>query len=179
MKIEGKNLEADGVLEVARLMAIAARTAPKGKGCDNLECFVLTKEDYKPLIDEMKRIAQKYDRAGFSRDAESLSGVPCIFFIGTKLDRLGLGEACGFCGYKDCDDNRAHNGICIYNPNDLGIAVGSAVSVAADHRVDTRIMYSAGRAAINIGLFHVDVKIAFAIPLSVSGKNPFFDRKPK
>jgi uncharacterized ferredoxin-like protein len=37
-------------------------------------------------------------------------------------------------------------------------------------------MYSAGKAALSLGLFSAGVKIALAIPLSVSGKNPFFDR---
>jgi uncharacterized ferredoxin-like protein len=52
----------------------------------------------------------------------------------------------------------------------------SAVSVAMDHRVDNRIMYSAGKAAIEAGLFGPEVKIAYGIPLSATGKNPFFDR---
>ena len=50
--------------------------------------------------------------------------------------------------------------------------------MAADRRVDTRIMYTAGCAALALGLLGADVKIAYAIPLSISGKNPFFDRKP-
>ena len=60
---------------------------------------------------------------------------------------------------------------------DLGIAIGSAVSVAADLRVDNRVMYSVGKAALNIGILGEDVKIAYGIPLSISGKNPFFDRR--
>jgi uncharacterized ferredoxin-like protein len=38
-------------------------------------------------------------------------------------------------------------------------------------------MYSIGRAAINLKLLGNDVIIAYGIPLSISGKNPFFDRK--
>jgi uncharacterized ferredoxin-like protein len=63
------------------------------------------------------------------------------------------------------------------NSVDLGIAIGSAVSVAADHRVDNRVMYTVGKAAIDAKLLGPDVVIAFGIPLSVSSKNPFFDRK--
>jgi len=51
------------------------------------------------------------------------------------------------------------------------------VSVAADLRVDNRVMYSVGKAALNIGILGEDVKIAYGIPLSISGKNPFFDRR--
>jgi uncharacterized ferredoxin-like protein len=38
-------------------------------------------------------------------------------------------------------------------------------------------MFSVGRAAVELGLLGPDVKIAMGIPLSVTGKNPFFDRK--
>ena len=67
--------------------------------------------------------------------------------------------------------------MCAYNTGDLGIAIGSAVSIAMDHRVDNRIMYSAGKAAVDMKLLGEEVKVAFGVPLSVSAKNPFFDRK--
>jgi uncharacterized ferredoxin-like protein len=175
MKIEGSQLESEGILEVAQLMAIAARTAPKAKGRDNLFTFLLLREGFAPLIAEMESWGKKHEAHGFLRDAETIKSVPALFFIGTKIDRIGL-KGCGFCGYENCDENKAHNGICAFNTHDLGIAVGSAVSVAADHRVDNRILFSAGKAALNLGLFNEEVKIAFAIPLSVSAKNPFFDR---
>jgi len=38
-------------------------------------------------------------------------------------------------------------------------------------------MYSVGRAVVNIKLLGEDIKIAYGIPLSISGKNPFFDRR--
>ena len=59
---------------------------------------------------------------------------------------------------------------------DIGIAVGSAVKTAQIHNVDNRIMYSAGSTAISLGLLGKDCTAAFAIPLSASGKNIFFDR---
>jgi uncharacterized ferredoxin-like protein len=59
---------------------------------------------------------------------------------------------------------------------DVGIALGSAVSVAADHRVDTRIMFTIGKAALTLG-FLDGVYQAYGLPLSATGKSPFFDRK--
>jgi len=67
-------------------------------------------------------------------------------------------------------------GTCSFNAGDLGIAVGSAASRAADLRLDNRIMYSAGKAAIELGILGEGVSIAYGIPLSVSSKSPFFDR---
>ena len=57
---------------------------------------------------------------------------------------------------------------------DLGIALGSAVKTAADLNIDNRMMYTIGSAAKALGLLDADVIIG--IPLSVSGKNIFFDR---
>lgn len=59
---------------------------------------------------------------------------------------------------------------------DLGIAVGSAVATAADLRVDNRVLYSAGVAAREMWLLG-DCAIIYAIPLSVAGKDIYFDRK--
>ena len=67
-------------------------------------------------------------------------------------------------------------GTCSFNVGDLGIAVGSAAAMAADFRIDNRIMYTAGKAAIELGMLGEDVKIAYGIPLAAKGKNPFFER---
>jgi uncharacterized ferredoxin-like protein len=53
------------------------------------------------------------------------------------------------------------------------------VSIATDNRVDNRILFTVGLIAVELGLLGGDVKIAYGIPLSVSGKNPFFDRAKK
>ena len=67
---------------------------------------------------------------------------------------------------------------CAINSVDLGIAIGSACATAADERVDTRVMFSAGLAARRLGLLGA-CGCVMAIPVSVDSKNPFFDRKPK
>lgn len=58
---------------------------------------------------------------------------------------------------------------------DLGIAIGSAVKVASELNIDNRIMYSVGLSAMEMGLLKADD--IQGIPLSIKGKNIFFDRK--
>ena len=169
-------MEQEGLLEVARKICIAARTAPKGKGTDNLVTVVLTGTEKDEIAREMQRIGEETGVAFFIRDANCLRSAGALVLLGTKISTLGVSN-CGFCGFKDCADNEKNNGICAFNTGDLGIAVGSAASVAADSRVDTRIMFTAGKAAVGMGLLGDQVRIAYGIPLSVSGKNPFFDRK--
>ena len=59
---------------------------------------------------------------------------------------------------------------------DLGIAMGSAVSIAADDRVDNRIMYTVGKAMTEMNYSDSTV-LWLGSPVNVSGKNIFFDRK--
>jgi uncharacterized ferredoxin-like protein len=176
MKHDGKSLEAEGLLDTARALCVAARTAPKGRGTDNLVTLVLTGEHKDRLAAEMQRIGEASDTAFFIRDAENVRRAGAVVLLGTRIRTLGI-PACGFCGYQDCADNEEHHGICAFNTGDLGIAVGSAVSMAADRRVDNRVFFSAGRAAVNLKLLGEEVRIAYGIPLSVGPKSPFFDRK--
>jgi len=116
------------------------------------------------------------DQVGFfERDAGNLAQAAALVLIGTRKEPLGLPH-CGYCGFADCAAMLASGATCAFNTGDLGIAVGSAVSRAADLRLDNRIMYSAGKAAVELGLLGEGVRIAYGIPLAVSGKNPFFDR---
>jgi uncharacterized ferredoxin-like protein len=96
--------------------------------------------------------------------------------LGTKIEPLNI-SPCGFCGFENCDEKRKHPDIpCAFNTGDLGIAVGSAAGMAADCRLDNRIMYTVGRAAVRHKFLGDEVKVAYGIPLSASGKSPFFDR---
>jgi uncharacterized ferredoxin-like protein len=160
---------------LAKELALAARTAPKAKGIDLLEILVLTGEDIVKLSEAMKKIGEREALPGFLRDSENIKKAQAMLLIGTKKKTIGL-KYCSFCGFKNCQAAEQAGAICAYNTNDLGVAVGSAVAVAANHRLDNRIMYSVGKTAVETGLLGSEVVVALGIPLSVSGKNPFFDR---
>ena len=170
------DMENEGVLQIACAMVVAARTAPKTRGIDNIEVIVIDDEPSKDKVREvMAKISKDENRPSFERDANSIKMCPAIVAIGVKAIPAGLN--CGFCGYGTCDKLKKSGGICAYNSIDLGIAVSSAASCASDCRADNRVMYSIGRACLDLKLFTHDVKQALGIPLSVTGKSPFFDRK--
>jgi len=168
--------EQEALLQVAREMALAARTAPKGCGIDNLAIAILDRADLKRLADEMEQIAERRDAQAFRRDAGNIRQAPVALLIGTRLKRLGL-KVCGLCGYTDCAANEQAGSLCAFNTGDLGIAVGSAAAVAARHHADCRVMYTLGLAAVALKSLGSDIRVAYGIPLSATGKNPFFDRK--
>ncbi|KKG11907.1 hypothetical protein EO92_08875 [Methanosarcina sp. 2.H.A.1B.4] len=64
---------------------------------------------------------------------------------------------------------------CMIKYLDLGIAVGSAAAKAKDLCIDNRVLYSAGAAACYFEM--IDADVAMGLPLSVKGKNIFFDRE--
>jgi uncharacterized ferredoxin-like protein len=175
MKSNGVQLEKEAILRAAGRICVAARTAPKGKGTDTLVTLVLTGEDKELLAAEMQRIGEETGLAFFVRDAGNVRFAEAIVLLGTRFETRGVPN-CGFCGFADCEENKQNNGICAFCTGDLGIAIGSAVSMAADERIDNRVLFSAGRAALNLKLLGEEVKIVYGLPLSASGKSPYFDR---
>ncbi|MDF2656295.1 MAG: ferredoxin [Bacillota bacterium] len=160
---------------VAELMMAAARTAPKGCGVDNLVAVMIDGEEKAQLADQMRKIAEETGADFFARDGGNVDASPVIVILGVKNIPLGL-ENCGYCGFKDCAATAKAGASCAFNVTDLGIAVGSAVSVAANHRFDNRVMFSAGKAAMALKFLPENVRVAYGIPLSASGKSIFFDR---
>ena len=177
MIIHAGDAETAAVLHAAQAMCAAARTAPKTKGEDLIETCILTGDEQEKLAVEMERLSKTLGYHFFLRDAGNIRNSAAVILIGVKNKLRGMNEGCRFCGFDNCADCADHNGICAYGPIDLGIAVGSAVSIAADWRMDNRVMFSAGRAALEMELFDSSVREALAIPISVSGKSPYFDRK--
>jgi len=175
MLIKDQDFKDKAIEQIAEEMCLAARTAPKAKGLDFLEIAIIKDETIKKLSDKMKQIGDERQHFTFQRDSQSILSAQVMILIGTKKQTIGL-KYCGFCGFADCTAAEKAGALCAYNSGDLGIAIGSAVSVAMDHRLDNRIMYSAGKAAVELGLLGKDVVAAFGIPLSASAKNPFFDR---
>jgi uncharacterized ferredoxin-like protein len=171
-----KSLEKQALYNTALKMLAAARTAPKGRGVDNLVSVLFEGNEIKKIANKMKQMAKTNGMAFFIRDAENLLHSPYLLAFGTKIAPFGL-KVCGMCGYKNCREKAKHpKAPCVFNTGDLGIAMGSAVSVAMDERIDNRIMFSAGQAIMALGLMGKSVKVAYAIPLSCTGKNRFFDR---
>ena len=166
------------LLDIAEKMMTAARTAPKGRGKDDTVIALVKRDGIKEISNKLREMAARDNlKPFFIRDADNILSSPVMLLLGSKISAMGVAP-CGMCGFKNCEEKNKHpDHPCAFNTGDLGIAVGSAVSVAMNHRVDNRIMYTVGQAVLEMGILGKDVKIAYGIPLSASSKNPFFDRK--
>lgn len=175
MIINERDSRHEQVLAAARQMMTAARTAPKGKGVDIIEIALIEGKDLITLSDKMIAMVKEHGMKFFLRDAENVIQAECVMLIGTHTLTQGLN--CAHCGYATCVEKPLEVP-CAINSIDVGIAIGSACAMAADLRLDTRVLFSAGLAAQQLDILN-GCKQVFAIAISASSKNPFFDRKPK
>lgn len=164
------------LLAAARQIMTAARTAPKGKGIDIIEVAVLhERPELERLSSTMVEMVEEHGMKFFLRDAENILQAEAVVLLGTGSQTMSLN--CGYCGFASCEQKQQHPLVpCQINSVDLGIAIGSACATAADLRVDSRVMFSAGLAAKRLNLLQ-GCRTIFALPISAGSKNPFFDRK--
>lgn len=172
MIIDERQTRAERVISAGMMMMTAARTAPKAKGLGLLECCLVTGDDIKRLSDKMMELHEETGRPVYKRDGGNILSADAVLIIASRNQPMGLN--CGHCGYPTCGE-KPRQAPCAYCPTDVGIAIGSAVATAADLRVDTRVMFSAGMAAERLDLLP-GCSQYFAIPVSASSKSPFFDR---
>ncbi len=172
MVLDERSDRKERVIDAGRRMLSAARTAPKARGIDILECCLLTDVDINRLSEEMLKLHEATGRPVYQRDAANILKADAIVVIATKSQVMGLN--CAHCGYGTCGE-KPKNVPCAINCVDVGIAIGSAVSTAADMRIDCRVMFSAGMAAERLNILN-GCSQYYCIPLSASSKNPFFDR---
>ena len=176
MIIKAETAQQEHLIRTAEAMAAAARTAPKTKGADFIESLILEGEDLEKLAAVMDAIAEEKGIPFFQRDAGCIRKSGAVLVLGIGYHARGLDGVCGYCGLGGCSACTEQGAACAFDSVDIGIAVGSAVSVAADNRVDTRVMFSAGVGVKKLGLLPEGTEIVFGIPLSISGKSPYFDR---
>jgi uncharacterized ferredoxin-like protein len=177
--------EKKAVEMVAGLMALSARTAPKAKGQDALITRVLAGDELKKLSRAMHTLGEERKIGFFLRNSKNVEESDACLLLGMRREPTA-GLDCGGCGFPTCAAmlmvDPMKNRTLFAGPNcavrmaDLGIAIGSAVKTASLHNVDNRVMYSAGATALSLGLLE-GCTVGYGIPLKVSGKNIFFDRK--
>ena len=173
---------------IAELMALSARTAPKGRGQDSIVIRVVAGKELVDLSGEMRRLGEERGVKFFLRDAGNLEKSDACLLIGCRAaDSVGLD--CGGCGYATCNEMKQAQERFLaenpkkpfYGPNcaikmaDLGIALGSAAKTASLHNVDNRIMFSVGVAALSLNWLE-GCGVAYGLPLKASGKSIYFDR---
>ena len=189
-RTSSSDAEREAIRNVAMLMAASARTAPKTSGVDTTQTMVIDGDDLELVAKSMEEEAATKTEplaSSFRRDAHCVRNSECVVLIGVTgiLKKPDRPFDCGACGFKTCKalmgarEKRSSGTdfdgpMCVFDAIDLGVALGSAVKIAADHNIDNRMMYTLGASITRQQWIEADIVIG--IPLSTTGKNPYFDR---
>ena len=189
-QFKSKEVEKNAMTMAAALMVASARTAPKARGVDSTASLVLVDEDLEKLALAMEQKGMgkpDYLSSAFRRDANNVRNSGCVLLLGVTGEPKKIEQPldCGACGFASCEHlSKARKQarmkdflgpLCIFQAMDLGVALCSAVNLASELGIDNRIMYTIGAVAKSQGFLGSDVIIG--IPLSVTGKSPYFDRE--
>jgi uncharacterized ferredoxin-like protein len=195
--IDYEELRVETVVQVAKLMAGAAITAPKSGGQlvlagkhNFMETVVVVDADARAELAGWLRArgAERRETIWF-RDADVAEAVDAILFVGLRPDWYPPNYDCGACGYSTCaeflhvtkplrDDSTElefSGPVCNLRDIDLGIAVGSAARTASLHAIDCRCQTRVAVAARKLGVISADH--AVALSLSMTHKAIGFDRR--
>lgn len=186
-KLTSATAELEGVLSVAKAMAVAARTAPKARGDDAIETLIIYGDELMALAEAMEKHGEATKLSEvFNRDASCVRKSHAVVLFGLtdqKPKKVDKPLDCGACGHVNCagflkaekkEGNDFPGPLCAFQSIDLGIALASACGVAARFHVDNRMMYTIGGPTRKLGW--MKSQFIIGIPLSASGKNIFFDR---
>jgi uncharacterized ferredoxin-like protein len=186
----------DVAVQIAKLMAAAAITAPKSGGQlflagkhNFIETVIVADTETRHALAEWMRARGKERReAIWFRDAEVVEAIDAVLFVGLA-DWYPPNYDCGACGYATCaeflhatsalrDDSvdlEFAGPTCNLRDIDLGIAVGSAAKTAAIHSIDCRCQTRVATAARKLRIIRAD--LAVALSLSITHKAIGFDRR--
>jgi uncharacterized ferredoxin-like protein len=125
------------------------------------------------------------NEAFWLRDAANIGNSQALLLVGLSKP-VTAGYDCGACGFPTCaefaknrqltDKEMGYSGPhCVMRMMDIGVALSSAAKTASLLNVDCRVQQRVGAAARAVGL--IKGEVVMGIPVSVTGKSIYFDRK--
>jgi uncharacterized ferredoxin-like protein len=169
-----------------KLMAAAARTAPKAGGKDFLEIVVVTQdEELRRIGAAMREHAPRSTNEAFwLRDAANIENSQALLLVGLAKP-VTAGYDCGACGAPTCAAFAKSRSLvaqktgytgphCAMRLIDIGVALAAAAKAASILSVDNRVQQRVGAAARALGI--IAGEVVLGIPVSITGKSIYFDR---
>jgi len=180
----------DAVKIAARLLLASATTAPRVGGVGECTVHILDDEcDIEDLCQKVEKMSNDNEKWGFfRRDAEMLRDADSVLLITSLRSKTDPADInCNMCGKLTCEYLReaeelpdepgvAYPGpLCIFRANNIAYAVDGMVSLARNLGIDYGIFWSAGAAAMRMGLLPKNTGFALAVGISITEKSPFRD----
>ena len=178
------------VQTAARLILASGTTSPRVGGVGECTIHILDDEcDIEDLCQAIEKMGEiKKSWHFFKRDAAMLRDADAVL-ITTSL-RCVADPAdinCNMCGKLVCeylkeeerlpeDPDVAFRGpLCIFRATNAAYALDGMISQARNLGIDYGVFWSAGAAAMRMGLLPKDTGFAMAVAISVTEKSPFRD----
>ncbi|ADK86548.1 Protein of unknown function DUF2148 [Desulfarculus baarsii DSM 2075] len=174
----------------ARLLLASGTTSPRVGGVG--ECTIHIVDDECDIEDLCQAVEDMADDNKawkfFRRDAAMLRDADAVLLI-TSLRCLDdpADINCNMCGKITCDYLReaerlapapevAFTGpLCVFRANNIAYALDGVISQARNLGVDYGVFWSAGAAAMRLGILPKATGFALAVAISVTEKSPFRD----
>lgn len=180
----------EAVRIAARLLLASGTTSPRVGGVG--ECTFHTIDDECDIEDLCQQIeSMAGENKGwkfFTRDAAILRDADAVILITSLRSLTDPSDInCNMCGKLTCEYLReeeklpkepgvAFTGpLCIFRANNIAYAVDGVVSAARNLGIDYGVYWSAGAAAMRMGVLPRDTGFALGIGISITEKSPFRD----
>ncbi len=188
---DGNKAAQEHLLQIAKACILAAAKAPTLTHRLRLRTEIITDEDIEPLLDILETLGetssfQLHDAVAFRRLAKE-GRMPPILLLGADLTQPALWD-CGACGFATCGEyvqyTQRNKGVgvggygpsCVWKAIDFGIACDWACACVAQHKVESRILFSMGALALLTGRLEGSSYI-LGMPIGPVGRNLWFDRE--
>jgi len=180
----------DAVKIAARLLLASATTAPRVGGVGECTIHILDDEcDIEDLCQKVEEMATDNESwQFFLRDAQMLRDADAVLLITSLRSKTDPADInCNMCGKLTCEYLReaeelprepavAYPGpLCIFRANNIAYAIDGMISLARNLGIDYGLFWSAGAAAMRMGLLPKNTGFAMAVGISVTEKSPFRD----
>ena len=180
----------EAVKIAARLILASGTTSPRVGGVGECTIHIIDDEcDIEDLCQRIEGMAEENKGWGFfKRDATILRDADAILIVTSLRSLTDPSDInCNMCGKLTCDYLReeeklpkepgiAFTGpLCIFRANNIAYAVDGMISQARNLGIDYGVYWSAGAAAMQMGILPRDAGFALAVAISVTEKSPFRD----
>ena len=188
---DGYKAAQDHLIDIAKSCILAAAKAPTLTQQLELRTEIITDEDIDPILDILGTLGetsafQLHDFVALKHLADQ-GRMPPILLLGADLTKPALWD-CGACGFKTCGEylkyTKMNKGVgvgaygptCVWKAIDFGIACDWACACVAQHRAESRIMFSIGALALMTNRLE-GTSYILGLPIGPAGQNLWFDRE--
>ena len=88
MVIDERESRHDYIVDAARQIMTAGRTAPKGKGIDNIEIVTLTQNSILEVAGALRVSAEETGLKFFLRDADNIELAEAVILVGSRTSPM-------------------------------------------------------------------------------------------